>query len=709
MTLMDSSKASKPQYIADLARAGFALIPLMPGTKLPFSLDWVDTEPDPLLTAEDFPDNYGVVLRDDLMVLDIDPRHFNKGDNPLDRLVNSLGGQMFDTFTVKSGGGGLHIYFRKPEGFKLRMKVPAYPGIECKTKGHQLVGPGSIHPNTGQEYTIVHGSPYHLLYAPDELLQTFVQVDRALEAGLDDYADDEATCQRFRTFLSTAPVAIEGQGGDTTTFKTACMGREFGLSEQATFELMRDYWNDRCAPPWTDSALAKKVANAYAYSQNKAGNRHPAADFSVEQWEKDRVTAEEISNIRWDLARDGGLKDTVRNVMNYFQIKDYQGYRNPLLGLVRFNMFAQLIEFNHPAPWHVTGEAKTQWTKDDDTQFRAYLSQRQGWSPSKDLIRDGVLSYAKTRSYHPIRQYFTGLQWDGTPRLHKLFSYYAGALDAPYTRAVAKCFMVSAVARIMEPGCKVDHMPILEGPQGTGKSSFCQVLGEEYHREIHIDAHEKDTRLKLLGKLIIEVPEIVCIRRSDVDSLKAFLSCQKDPIRKPYGHDVEDLPRQCVFIGTTNPGPDGRYMQDQTGNRRFWPIETTKIRLDELAADRDQLWAEAFHLYKQGEKWHFVDVALIADATAEQKKRLESEVWAESIQYWLARQAEPYQELRSEFIANDILNIPVRYHNTKTFQRIAMAMDELGWKSDRILVNGKRIRGYISPERYEFKQMLDGV
>jgi predicted P-loop ATPase len=735
ISLPSDIREAKNKAITDLVDAGFALIPLMPGTKSPYSHDWQDRKPDPLQTPDEFPYNYGVVLRDDLVVVDVDPRQFQDGRNSFYALLEALGmkDQVLDTYTVRSREGntsdldGLHLYFRKPKGISLRTKNKEYPGIEVKSYGSQLVGPGSVHPDTLKPYTVLRGHPSRLLPCPPHILQWWARTTTTATGGTDEAVDDEYTRSRFRDYLGLSDVAVEGAGGDNLTFYVACQGKDFGLTEEAIFEEMRDHWNPRCAPPWPEKELARKVHNAYAYSQNTVGTRSGASEFepvaptcgeeaaamTEEQrdaaliYERDRIEAERKAGLRWDIQTDKNgqsLKNTITNVLNFFRHGDHGTYANPLSDLIRMNMFTYQVEFARSAPWHRRDERPAHWRDIDTTKMVQRLSDLRRWCPPEQVVIQAVNAYSYDHQYHPVRDYLRGLEWDGIPRLDQLFPYYTGTPDGLYERAVSRCFLIACVARVMRPGCQHDHVPILEGKQGTGKSSFCRVLGGPYYGSLHIEPSNKDTLVNMAGIWIAELSEFICARKSEANAFKAFISTTEDIFRKPYGRISERIPRQIAFIATINPEDDLGYLKDTTGNRRFWPLRTSRIRLDELTVDRDQLFAEAFYYFKAGEPWHLIDEAVIREATAQQYNRAEHEAWEETITLWLEKEeglGHAHKTLTRDYVAGNILNIPARDVTRITHKRISVAMQALGWRKMRATGQTSRTVGYRNPAYLE--------
>ena len=295
---------------------------------------------------------------------------------------------------------------------------------------------------------------------------------------------------------------------------------------------------------------------------------------------------------------------------------------NALLALRRTPEWFHLLAFNQ-ASLRVITKGHTPWGKvigscwtDVDDSLTAEWLQLNGINVGSKIAAEAVQTVAKERSFHPIRDYLNGLNWDGNLRLMGLFPDYFGTEANLYTKTVGMCWPVSAVARVFRPGCQSDHTLVLEGPQGILKSSALRELaGDEYFTGHISDLSSKDSRLELRGKWIIEFSEFNRLRRSEKEEIKSFLTARFDDFRPPYGLRTERFARECVFAATTN---DSAPLIDETGNRRFWPVRCGRIKLDALISDRDQLWAESVQLYRVGHKWWLDTDELIALADQEQ-------------------------------------------------------------------------------------------
>jgi predicted P-loop ATPase len=222
----------------------------------------------------------------------------------------------------------------------------------------------------------------------------------------------------------------------------------------------------------------------------------------------------------------------------------------------------------------------------------------------KDMISDAIILVSKENTIDSAKQYVTSCVWDKTPRLDSWLTMVYGAEDNKYHQAVGSNWLKGMVKRIMEPGCKFDHILVLEGEQGSKKSTSLSVLGGSWHVETTMSTENKDFFMQFQGKAIIEFSEGETLNRTEVKRMKAIITTQYDKYRPPYERLSQDFPRRCVFAMTTN---ESEYLKDETGNRRWLPVTLVKPEADVewLASNRDQLFAEAFYrLYTLKETVH---------------------------------------------------------------------------------------------------------
>jgi Virulence-associated protein E-like domain/RepB DNA-primase N-terminal domain len=250
----------------------------------------------------------------------------------------------------------------------------------------------------------------------------------------------------------------------------------------------------------------------------------------------------------------------------------------------------------------------------------------------KNTTFDAVEKHARDHAFHPVRDYLDRLAWDGKDRLQTWLTSCFKAEDNDYTNEIGKMFLISMVARIYRPGCKVDYMMILEGEQGLLKSSACRILAGDYFSDQLPDITNKEAFQHLRGKWLIEVAELRAYSRAAIDHFKEFLVRDTERYRPPWGRKEVHEERQCVFVGTTNMA---LYLRDETGNRRFWPVKTGEIDLDWLRANRDQLFAEAAQLYRAGVSWWPNRKFELETIRNEQEARYEPDAWEEPIRLYL--------------------------------------------------------------------------
>lgn len=700
-------------------QAGFNLFPCRSydadfnTSKRPAHQDWQEEKYAPA----DLPDMFGVVLPHDIVVIDYDPRRDPDGSSSLRALWDELNLPPTDSFITRTGSGGYHVYFRKPVDLHVRGKCPGYPAIDIKSSGGFVVGAGSCH-STGATYDFERGTPGHIKTLPGPLLDKIRLLrSQGPETQTGVISDDPDTVRRFITYcLHNAATAVAGDGGDRQTYLTACMGKDFGLSESAALDVMLEFYNPRCSPPWADDELEKKVANAYQYAQNKTGYLNaqtafagvkidvattPAGDpptgSDAKLSESLASAANNTVNFTWTLDKQTGQRKydpTINNVISFFHLLPTADHENDLYKLLRFNDFAGAIEFTRPAPWHRDDKPNRELTDTDLVMMKEYFTHKH-LHVSVDTIREACIVLSQENAYHPLKDWLLSLKWDGVPRLDRLLVDYAGAPDSPYVKEVGKNTILAAVARAFIPGCQHDHMLILEGRQGTRKSSFVRVLGGRWYADIQIDPNNKETVQNMQSCWILEASEMEFIRRSDVAALKRFITLVSDRIMKKYDRLPSTMPRQCIFIGTINPGKSG-YFQD-VENRRFWPVVTGKIDTDKLARDRDQIFAEAVHRFKQGEKWYIVNPVIEAIARQEQQDRQIRDEWGDVILEWLATASQLPTDMTTKVVALHALNLTASKLDWNTSRRINEVMCGAGYKQVKKKLNGQSIRVWEKP------------
>ncbi len=354
-------------------------------------------------------------------------------------------------------------------------------------------------------------------------------------------------------------------------------------------------------------------------------------------------------------------------------------------GALAYNEFANCTVLRKPAPWMKPGaDLDEEWTPNHDVLATEWLH-HQGIFVSVDVTGQAIEAVARESPFHPVRTYLKDLTWDGTSRLESWLSEYLGVDPSPYAAAVGSRWMISAVARVFEPGSKADCCLILEGEQGIRKSTALRILAEPWFTDEIADLGSKDAALQTRGVWVIEIAELDSMSRSEVGRIKAFMSRAIDRFRPPYGKRLITSPRQCVFAGSVN---HGTYLRDETGGRRFWPVEckAAVIDTDGLAMVRDQLWAEATYLYFEGKPWWLDSVSLNREAAEEQAERYEGDPWDELILNWV----EGRESVSIPEILTNCIEKKTEMWTQMDRNRVARCLKANGWKRFYARERGRR-------------------
>ena len=375
-------------------------------------------------------------------------------------------------------------------------------------------------------------------------------------------------------------------------------------------------------------------------------------------------------------------------------------HHHKVAGCFVYNEFSDEIVIAKRPPWiddndrFVTAQRLT----DHDITHATGWLERVGVTLSINTVRSAIIAAAKKRKIHPAKQYLEALKWDGTERLEHWLTDICGVKDTPYARTVGTKWMIGAAARLLRPGCKMDNTLILEGDQGLGKSTVFKELatfdGKSYFTDDLATPGTKDCSIQLQGVMIVELPEMDALIRTDRNTFVPWLSRTTDRYRPPYGIMLEEKPRRCVFGGTWNPDNTGLF-DDPTGARRYWPVSCTEINLDALRASRDMLWAEAISRFKAGENWWLENADDLKAAKEAQEDREADDTWAELINESLFGV--------TKITVNKVLSligVAVDKRDRRAERRVGHHMRRIGWirKKLRPSARAAPIWYYVSPD-----------
>jgi len=704
---MSTAAATRPQpdmlrVALAYAAKGWPVFPLAPRSKVPLlsKEDGGNGGLDATIDADQIRQwwkktpaaNIGLATGRAFWVVDIDP----------DGMPWLEANELSSPHEAVTGRGGRHLLYRMPSGAVIKNSAGKIaPGVDIRgIGGYIMAAPSETvictscgetvdkHPagckkagtRPGQYRWIdcdgdVPNSPF--MEAPPWL------VDMAMKTG--------ETNKKF-----SMPAVIPQGQRDNALYKFAASMRAHSF-EAAEIRAALTAANARCVPPLPDADLDRisrsvctKPPGKSARFQTKAapapapgpvlvptGEGAPADTAGVvEDWRnllirKKATKAQQAA---------GGTPPALANLVNAVTALTHA---KEWAGVLAFDEFACRIVAARKPPFT---RQPGLWTDPDTSRTTCWL-QKNGVNVNTAIAGEAAQTVAIERRFHPVREYLNGLKWDGRPRIAQWAKTYLGA-EKDVECLFAKMWLISAVARIKRPGEKVDTAIILEGGQGEKKSTALGNLlpTRDWFADRMSDIGTKDSLQECNGVWIVEIAEFDAhIKGREAGKVKAFMSSASNRFRLPYGHMVMDFPRQCVFAGTTN---KTNYLQDETGSRRFWPIECGVIDADGIKAVRDQLWAEAVHEFDRGTPWWIVDDENGKAARKEQEARYEPGAWDDSIAVWLTENKKTDVSVAEVLI--NCLDKPPQMWQQRDANAVVKALSHLKWKQYRVSGSGSR-------------------
>lgn len=346
------------------------------------------------------------------------------------------------------------------------------------------------------------------------------------------------------------------------------------------------------------------------------------------------------------------------------------------------------------------GHMIEQWEGDlsDDViqMLRKTIRARFGFDPGEKNVRDACVQLCLENEFDPILDYLNALKWDGTPRLDSWLLRYMGTPDTELNRMIGRLVLIAAVRRQRDPGAKFDQIVVLESKEGFGKSTAIEIMAgkENFSDQSILNKMEREQQEAMTGVWLYEIADLTGMRKAEIEHIKAFASRTSDRARPAYGRFRVDRPRRTIFFATTN---DDEYLQSQTGNRRFWPVTVSRVDLEALRRDRDQLWAEAVVYEKRGDSivlperlWHA--------ASHEQDSRTESDEWSAAIHNYLnlAERTKHDVSITDVLVDNQFLRIESGRVGRREQMRAGNILRRLGFTKYR-----KRLAGNAFEYRYK--------
>lgn len=683
------------ETIKQYHRYGLVITPLR--GKVPVLKNWQSQNQ---LNIEEFKDilSAGFVIPKNFLVIDVDNHNDNQGTLSLKKMSENFGFNFEANAKVKirTANGGLHLYYKLDQEATIPNGLTGYASIEFKHTGRQVVIPESVLENGKKyEFDILSDDDFSALnLLPENFLRELVKQPKTPVKTTSKIPpkDLEADVEYFKTILSEYPEIKSGQRNDVM-YKLACIGRERALSPEKTLSILIEFNSEKIQPKLGKHEVSHCVKSAFKYAK---GDSHSVSIFeNSEETEQPVDLSPEAHANLW--------KESLITDKNGIPSRTKFATHNTQLFLTNMPMFKDKIAVNlfsmdtiwkTPAPWHKALTTECDRVLDDDDLIRIRESLNEvGYDPTPTHILEACRAVSLRNEWHPVKDYLEELpEWDGKERLKLFFPEYCGAERNAYTEEIGVKIFTALVARVYNPGCKFDYLPILIGGEGIGKSTLLKdiAIKDRWFTDNLGSIENKDVILRMRSKWVVENAEMTSFNRTDPQEVKAFLSRCVDRDRLPYDRLPRDLPRQCVIFGTTN---KDRFLQSETGNRRMWPIEVIKINRAKVNLDLPHFYAEAIYRFKNHEELTLTNPEAIAIAKQIQDDRYNEDDWQEFILRFLdGNKSDKTSILKiwEECFGKDPAHLGVKEQS-----RIGKILRRMGWVRKTVRVGDKSVSGFM--------------
>lgn len=611
--------------------------------------------------------NIGLVLGRGIFALDLD------GEGAEDLLKDK--GIEIPQFAPRSKTAqGFHILM-EGEGIKDRVcflgKAGEKPQIDVRGVGYIVAEP-SIHPSGHPYKWLIPPTQDGIPKAPDDLLKLLRDTGESI------------IIKRDPNWVAESLKGTAEGNRDALCAKLAGY-----LIPRNSISIAREIlyaFGQKCTPPMGKTEIDKTVdsiGRAEVFSANKKNGTQivHATQININQEEQPQK-AQPATYASWEKLGItlNGNGAPVCNLDNALKVLE-----NKLNGLIWFDEFHNkyFTDFDFET---LNRNNRREWSDIDDLLLTNYFQRNLGISKMSDeIVKKAVITHARKHTRNEPMDWIETLSWDGVDRCEMFFHDAFGAEDKHYTRSASLNFWIGMLSRIYQPGGQLDNMVVLEGSQGIGKTTALREIGGSWYSEIKESVTEKDFFMGLQGKLLIEIAELDSFSRAEVTRIKQVITCTVDRFRAPYASTAQDHPRRSIFVGTTN---EDDYLKDRTGGRRFWPIACTKISLDNIRRNREQLFAEAAAKFKDGVTWWEMPQEC---SEREQEARRQADSWEDTINYFLIGK----DETTVNEIIKDCLDIKISAGDRGTQMRIGKILHIL--KFERVVAwrDGRACRTWV--------------
>lgn len=733
-----------------LRKLGLAIMWLRPKSKAPFEDGWAKS---PVKSWKELEDGYrygynvGVRLGaaskfEDgsyLAVVDCDvksedPKHTREMERKLSELGTFSGAPEVSS---GRGNGSRHIYIRtktpaspyrfaqsaekvrvhmpsvKPSKFEERelsdadrnngVRLRAAWEISVMGEGQQVVLPPSVHPDTGATYEWAR--PFNK-FKTLPMVKLKEMGPRAVEdatKGGEDIVFEDVDLTFSELPPATVDLITSGEGcsdRSAALFGAAAAMVKAGFSDNAILSVLTDrtnYLGDTAFEHSNTTSRKRAASWVRRYTLNKVKAEVKAERAFGEMVEETPLSEDASAEQITKLLKSKDWRTKIERTSENENARPRSILKNVILvmcgeagaDIFERDDFAGIESYTKAAPWGFS-KAGQEIRDIDIVHIKVWLSENYRFEPPSSMILEAMLRIAASNSHHPVKRYLQGIEWDGVERVDNWLETYLGARGKrSYLQAVGRKTLCAMIARIMQPGVKFDHVLVLEGPQGCGKSTAVRTLSEPWFTDAMINIGDKDAVLSMRSAWVMELGELSSMRKADIDQLKQFVSQSTDRIRVPYGKLTESFPRQCIFIGTTN---SSEYLKDTTGNRRFWPVTVTQLDHAALKKDRDQLLAEARFAWDLGEPLYLEDSNVENIARGEQEQRVLIDEWTGMLESFFEKESEnfPIAKFTISDLFGDFGPFPGRPATPSDQMRVANGLRMLGFEKLRMRGKGSR-------------------
>jgi predicted P-loop ATPase len=664
-----------------------------------------------------FPEHgVGSPVLDKWWVLDIDLKDNKDGFATMEELGFKLDDWKKKTYWVETENGGVHLYFRWTDDCKFSHGSDVLgDGVDVRVPNQSYV---RIPPTKG---FVKHNRPVNIKAAPKKLIG---MLNKQRKATTSKPSGDSISKLRLsekdlrEVLFKLDPVQYRSRDQwlqKMIEVHSACSGEDWGK------EIFRE-WSGQDEYEWSDdpdATLDKEWKTLNPNGTRSAGSLlFEARKQDVMSGKYTPEKSEMPEGLSYDIdAKTMSLKKTDNNFFmlttqpipftnTIENVPDKE--INPLYDLVYYNELREAILYKRNPPWAPDDETWAHREIDGSVfqEYKLYIERVYGINYPYGSLERFIEAIAKRSRFNPVTTYLENLpEWDGVNRLDTWLDKTLGCGTDEYTNKVSRYSLIAAVARAFKPGCKVDTMVIIDGPQGQKKSQVLEALGGEFYSTPHLNesgSGDKDNKLSMRSGWIVEWQEINIFNTRSASEVKRMLSTATDVFRVPYGRGVQTFPRRFTIWATINSDTDGKMLTDPTGNRRFWPVTATCGKdagnTEWMKANRDQLWAQATKAFKDGEHWWFKgkDEGDLAEAV--QFERTTQDEWHDAIAMYIqnSRLNSMGKVIKLADIFEHVLHVPLKDRKRGASVRIGKIMERLGYEYKRTYVNGVKVTAYVT-------------